>query len=78
MKCGQYWPNEEHTDEQFEEYIVYNNSIQTFKNYSETKLILHNTNVNIPPHVSPQFDFVFLILWIVFTRNMCSFSESYS
>nr|KAG5705981.1 hypothetical protein BaRGS_010871 [Batillaria attramentaria] len=31
-------------DEQFEEFIVYNNSIQEFNNYSETKLILHNTN----------------------------------
>lgn len=46
MKCGQYWPNEEHTDEQFEEFIVYNNSIQSYNNYSETKLILHNTNVS--------------------------------
>ncbi|KAK7495957.1 hypothetical protein BaRGS_00012658 [Batillaria attramentaria] len=44
MKCGQYWPNEEQSDEQFEEFIVYNNSIQEFNNYSETKLILHNTN----------------------------------
>ncbi|XP_076465976.1 tyrosine-protein phosphatase non-receptor type 9-like [Babylonia areolata] len=44
MKCGQYWPNEEHTDEQFEEFIVYNNSVQSVNSYNETKLILHNTN----------------------------------
>ncbi|XP_046373644.1 tyrosine-protein phosphatase non-receptor type 9-like isoform X2 [Haliotis rufescens] len=43
MKCGQYWPNEEQTDEQFEEFIVYNNGISTRKDYTETKLLLHNT-----------------------------------
>ncbi|ESP00543.1 hypothetical protein LOTGIDRAFT_157817 [Lottia gigantea] len=43
MKCGQYWPNEETTNEQFEEFIVYNNTIKQFQDYIETKLILHNT-----------------------------------
>ncbi|XP_041362053.1 tyrosine-protein phosphatase non-receptor type 9-like [Gigantopelta aegis] len=43
MKCGQYWPNEEHTDEQFEEFIVYNNGINCQKEFTDTKLLLHNT-----------------------------------
>ncbi|XP_025076974.1 tyrosine-protein phosphatase non-receptor type 9-like [Pomacea canaliculata] len=44
VKCGQYWPNEQHTNEQFDEFVVYNNSVQSFKNYTETKLLLQNTS----------------------------------
>ncbi|XP_059165119.1 tyrosine-protein phosphatase non-receptor type 9-like [Physella acuta] len=44
MKCGQYWPNDEQTDEQFEEFIVYNNGIIANENFTETILVLHNTN----------------------------------
>ncbi|XP_005094848.1 tyrosine-protein phosphatase non-receptor type 9 isoform X2 [Aplysia californica] len=44
MKCGQYWPNEEEADEQFEEFIVYNNGMSQNKDFIETVLMLHNTN----------------------------------
>ncbi|CAL1535587.1 unnamed protein product [Lymnaea stagnalis] len=44
MKCGQYWPSEEQTDEQFEEFIVFNNGIIENDDYTETILMLHNTN----------------------------------
>ncbi|RUS84290.1 hypothetical protein EGW08_007934, partial [Elysia chlorotica] len=44
MKCGQYWPNEADSDEQFQEFIVYNNSIIEGKDFTESHLMLHNTN----------------------------------
>ncbi|GFR91429.1 tyrosine-protein phosphatase non-receptor type [Elysia marginata] len=43
MKCGQYWPNEANSDEQFEEFIVYNNSVSEGKDLTESCLMLHNT-----------------------------------
>ncbi|XP_055956463.1 tyrosine-protein phosphatase non-receptor type 9 isoform X1 [Patella vulgata] len=42
MKCGQYWPNEESMDEEFEEFVVFNSSIKQHKDYIETKLDIHN------------------------------------
>lgn len=47
MKCGQYWPSDEQADEQFEEFIVYNNGISENQDFTETQLMLHNTNVGI-------------------------------
>ena len=46
MKCGQYWPNETNSDEHFEEFIVYNNSIVEGKDLTESHLMLHNTYVS--------------------------------
>ena len=48
MKCGQYWPLEEKSDEQFEEFIVYNNGVSLNDNFVETQLMMHNTNVSRP------------------------------
>lgn len=45
MKCGQYWPSEEDTDEQFEEFIVYNQGVTENDDFTESVLVLHNINV---------------------------------
>ncbi|GFO14717.1 tyrosine-protein phosphatase non-receptor type 9 [Plakobranchus ocellatus] len=76
-KCGQYWPNEVESDEQFEEFIVYNNSIAEGKDFTETHLMLHNTNTGESrevihlqftswpdygvPPASPFLDFLFKV-----------------
>uniref|UniRef100_A0A182Z375 Tyrosine-protein phosphatase non-receptor type 9 n=3 Tax=Biomphalaria glabrata TaxID=6526 RepID=A0A182Z375_BIOGL len=44
MKCGQYWPSEEDTDEQFEEFIVYNQGVTENDDFTESVLVLHNIN----------------------------------
>ncbi|KAH9520385.1 Tyrosine-protein phosphatase non-receptor type 9 [Bulinus truncatus] len=44
MKCGQYWPSDEETDEQFDEFIVYNQAITENDDFTETVLVLNNTN----------------------------------
>ncbi|KAL8567111.1 hypothetical protein ACOMHN_033013 [Nucella lapillus] len=43
LKCGQYWPNEEQSEEQFQELTVSNKSVKSFDNYVETMLLLHNS-----------------------------------
>ncbi|XP_064608455.1 tyrosine-protein phosphatase non-receptor type 9-like isoform X2 [Liolophura sinensis] len=43
MKCGQYWPNEEETDDQYSEFLVCNRAIEQYRDYTVTSLILHNT-----------------------------------
>ena len=46
MKCGQYWPQGEEGEEQFEEFIVINTSMEQNREYSITGLHVHNTLVN--------------------------------
>ena len=48
MKCGQYWPQGEEGEEQFDEYIVINTGMEQNREYSITGLLLHNTQVIIP------------------------------
>ena len=45
MKCGQYWPMEEESEEQFDEFIVINTGIEQHQDYTVTGLFLHNTKV---------------------------------
>lgn len=45
MKCGQYWPMEEESEEQIEEFIVINTGIEQHHDYTVTGLFLHNTKV---------------------------------
>ena len=47
MKCGQYWPQGEEGEEQFDEYIVINTGMEQNREYSITGLLLHNTQVII-------------------------------
>ena len=47
VKCGQYWPKEDESEDQFGEFIVINNSIETYKEFIVTVLSLHNTKVGI-------------------------------
>lgn len=43
VKCGQYWPIERDTEEQFDEYIVTNIGMEQNREYTITSLRLHNT-----------------------------------
>ncbi len=45
LKCGQYWPMEEETAEDYGDYVIINNGIDRRKDYIVTSLILQNTKV---------------------------------
>ncbi|CAG5136093.1 unnamed protein product [Candidula unifasciata] len=80
MKCGQYWPSDEQADEQFEEFIVYNNGISENQDFTETQLMLHNTNTGESrvithlqftswpdygvPPAAPFLDFLFRVRYV--------------
>ena len=52
MKCGQYWPNEEETDEQFEEFVVNNTGVIQGEDYTETGLLVHNSVTGENRHIT--------------------------
>ena len=54
VKCGQYWPQGEEGEEQFDEFIVINTGMEQNREYSITGLLVHNTQV-ISPHPNPFF-----------------------
>ncbi|KAL5004309.1 hypothetical protein ScPMuIL_017765 [Solemya velum] len=51
-KCGQYWPMEEETEDQFEEFIVINTGIEQNTDYTITGLLLHNTKSGESRHIT--------------------------
>ncbi|XP_063431850.1 tyrosine-protein phosphatase non-receptor type 9-like isoform X1 [Mytilus trossulus] len=52
MKCGQYWPMEEESEEQIEEFIVINTGIEQHHDYTVTGLFLHNTKSGESRHLT--------------------------
>ncbi len=49
LKCGQYWPAEEETAEDYGDFIVINNKVDKKKDYIVTHLLIQNVKVR---HVS--------------------------
>lgn len=45
MKCGQYWPQDVEGIEQYENFVVINNGVETQENYIESILLLQNLEV---------------------------------
>ena len=64
MKCGQYWPQGEEGEEQFDEYIVINTGMEQNREYSITGLLLHNTQVIISTQKTSQIPnpFVYILM----------------
>ena len=46
VKCGQYWPQGEEGEEQFDEFIIINTGMEQNREYTITSLHVHNTQVS--------------------------------
>ena len=46
MKCGQYWPVEEESAEDYGQFVVINSGVELRKDYTITLLILQNSQVS--------------------------------
>lgn len=45
LKCGQYWPVEEDSEHNCDEFLIINTGIEQHQDYTVTGLLLHNTKV---------------------------------
>lgn len=45
VKCGQYWPEEENTSQEFGDFEVFNSGIECFADYTISNLVLTNKKV---------------------------------
>ena len=47
IKCGQYWPAEEDTTEQYDQFLVTNEMVEQSVDCTVTKLLLTDTMVSV-------------------------------
>ncbi|XP_076334726.1 tyrosine-protein phosphatase non-receptor type 9-like [Tachypleus tridentatus] len=52
LKCGQYWPKEEETSEDYGPFRVHNNGIDQYQDYTVTSLVITHTRTGLCREVS--------------------------